>query len=151
MLGDQTLELGYDADMVSLRELAFQPILERSQSHLLEPGRVRAGKRLVDEIAEGRTAPQAERLAEAAGRGSRICGQRHARIANQPLEPDQVELVTAQSQEIARGSRDEKLIGVGAGAVWLQRPAQRAQVDLKGVGGARRRSLPPQRVDQLVR
>jgi hypothetical protein len=44
---------------------------------------------------------------------------RGARIADQTLEPDQIKLMAAESQQISRSSGDEKPIGVGRSAVWL--------------------------------
>ena len=62
--------LGRDLGVPPARELGLDPAFERQDAQLLQARRDRGHRRLVDEIREGRAAPERERLSRAADASS---------------------------------------------------------------------------------
>ena len=62
MLAWQRLELADQLGIAAERELRLDPLLDRGQTQLLEPGDLRLGERLVGEVGKRRAAPERQRL-----------------------------------------------------------------------------------------
>ena len=72
---DERLELGDELGVAPEREVRLDPLLERDEPELLEPGDLGLGERLVEEVRERRPAPERERLAQRALGRSRIAAR----------------------------------------------------------------------------
>ena len=83
MFANQGLELANQLRAASHRELGVDPVLQGAQPALLESLRLDRGKRLVEEIRQGRAAPDRQRLAQRPRRCRRVAG---ASVADQGLE-----------------------------------------------------------------
>ena len=69
-------------------------------------------------------------------------------LLDQPLEAVQVELLGLETQAVAGGAALEEPGGSAGGPVRLEQLTQLRDVDLKRLGGGRRRPLAPKLVDQ---
>ncbi len=99
--------------------------------------------------ASGLPRHSAERLAQALGGTLRRARrERAASLLGQVLEALEIELAEADTQEVAGRARDENALVASA---LPECRAQARDVDLQRVGGARRRPLAPQLVDQRIR
>src|SRR2546426_12468030 len=78
--------------MTALREIRFEPALERREVQFLESADLELRERLEGEIAERRPSPELERIAV-------------VRAFDQALEAVEVELVWLHSQHVARRER----------------------------------------------
>ena len=84
MQPDERLELADDLDVAAEREVGLEPALEGGQTQLLEACDRRLRERLVGNVGERRTAPEAEGLSE----GLRRCRRLGAvRRSDELLEP----------------------------------------------------------------
>ena len=101
------------------------------------------GERLVGDVGERSAAEQRERLARRARRPS---GRGRARrLGDEPLEPADVHLLAVDPQLIRAPAGDDLRSAVDG-----QRAAQPPDVVLHHLGGARRRLVSPQALDQPV-
>jgi hypothetical protein len=88
------------------RELRLDSLLERREPDLLEALDRRAGERLVGEIGERRTAPEAERLPQQLGRACRFAvGGSFRSVGRQPLEERQIELLGREADRVTGRAR----------------------------------------------
>ncbi len=79
------------------------PVLVRGRAQFVEPRDLALAERLIREIGQRLTAPQAQRLGQRGGPGARIARrQRPAALGDERLEPAQVELARLQLQLVAR-------------------------------------------------
>ena len=85
VLLDQRLELGREIGVAAQLQLGVEQVLRRGEPQLLEAADLDGGERLVDQVAERRPAPKAERLAELLG--TRLRRVARARLGAEPLEP----------------------------------------------------------------
>ena len=105
-------------------------------------------ERLEREVGQRLAAPQRERLAQALGGALRRARRERAPpLLRQVLEAVEIELAEADAQDVAGRARDENALVASP----AERRAQARDVDLQRVGGARRRPLAPQLVDQRIR
>ena len=128
---DERLELSGERRVAPRPEVEVDPRLDRGEPALVEPRGGGHRERLVREVGERRAAPERERLAETV---------RPRR--GEPLEPIDVELVRLDPNQVPRRP--------GHDPVGSERPAQRMDMHLERVLGARGRRLAPDRVDQPV-
>ena len=108
--GRKRFELGDRFLMTSARELGIDPGLERREALLLQPRLFSARELRVLEVRERRSPPQSQCLIEKAyGAGRVIVPQGFASAGGAPLELHRVELVSRDSQQIARSPRTESV------------------------------------------
>jgi hypothetical protein len=90
--------------MATERELGLNLILDGSQPALLEPLGLRLCERLVLDVREGRSPPEAERLAKESRRPlRRVVRERAPSLLNESLETLEVELVEADPEQVTGG------------------------------------------------
>src|SRR5207248_11190535 len=83
-------------------QLRLDPLLDRSETHLLEAQARGLSERLVLQIGERCVAPERERRSETFDRTTRIAeGQRPVGLGSELLEPDQIEVVRGNPQRVA--------------------------------------------------
>src|SRR5262245_39515909 len=136
---DERFELGNDLPVATEGEVRVDAILDRSQSHLREPGDLGLCERLVGELRERFTPPERKRLPELRARVNGVCG---ARVLDQTLEMGQIELVRSNHDGVAGGTGDENLR--------TQMLTQPRNVDLESLGGRSGRVPSPELLDQPV-
>ncbi len=138
MLRDERLELGHELGVATERQVGFDPILDRREAYLLQPGDLALCELPVSELRQRRSVPERKRLAQAVRSLARIGPL--SRLRDQRLEPGQVNLVDRGLQQITGRPR---LDPIGTDQL-----AQDGDVAVqRGLGGFRR-LLPPQRLDQ---
>jgi hypothetical protein len=121
------------------REVGLDPLLERNESQLLQPSDLGRCEVLVREIGERRAPPERQSLAELGGGRGRLGT---TRLRHQPLESSEIELVPIDAQDVAGRASGEH--------VAAERLAQPPDLDLDDLRRGRRRTFPPEPVDQLV-
>ena len=144
VLGDQRLELGDHLAVSARGELGVDRQLDRSQVKLLEPADLRPGEGLRGDVGERGTTPELER---AAGRAVddpllRLCPG----SIDQALEARRVHGVGRQLELVAATAGDDR----GPRAVGAQCLPKPGDVEGKVAGGAGRRAIPPEAIDQVV-
>jgi hypothetical protein len=140
---DQPLELGDELVVPAESELRVVEQLERAQSPLLQPGRLRLVDGLAREVGERGADPEPDGAAEILRGLARACRRESGRgRLDEPVEPRQVELPRIEPQPVAGP--------VPLDAVRPERPPQPVDVDLERRDGRAGRVLSPQRVDEPV-
>ncbi len=143
LCGDEPLELPDQLGVPAQGQIGLDPLLERVQAQLLEPGDLALDELLVAEVGERRAAPQPQRVAQARGRELGVAvGERAPPVGEQALEPERVQLVRLQTQHVAGRARREQL------AVAVQRLAQLRHPDADGRLAAQRLVGAPELVEQ---
>ena len=149
MVPDELLELGDGFGGAAQGEVRGDPVSGDCQPKLLEPARLGAGEVGVEPRICG-PAPERQCLTQgAAGAVGPAAGESLLPNPREAREPLGVDLSGVQGQPVARP--------VGEQDCWSSRPlrlervAQPQDEGLHGLGGAGRRILVPQRVDQLAR
>ena len=93
MLAHQRLELADQRRVPAEREIRVDPVLERRQALLLEPGSLGLRERLVREVRQRRSAPQRQRLPQPLARPPGVpLPKRRAPRIHQRLETVHVQL-----------------------------------------------------------
>ena len=128
MRGHQRFQLRDELRPAAGRELRLHPRLERAQPQLLQPLRLGAAERQVEQVGPRRAAPQRERL-----RGM---------LAGQRLELGHVELARLHAQGVAPRGPGQPVVA--------EQLAQPVDVRVERLRGARRQPLRPQRLEQLA-
>ncbi len=142
VLGAQRLELADDLGVGAAAEVGVDPLLERSQPELDEPGDLGPGERLEGQIGERLAAELAEGLAQRGGGRRRVAGVQELAPPGEPrLEAVEVELPRLHDQGVARRPGHERV---------AEAPPEPRHVGVHRRRGARRRLGAPQGVDQLV-
>ena len=101
---DECLELGHDAVVAPEHKLRLEAVLQRRQAQLLQPLNSGSRERLVRQVGEGRSPPDAERLAEQRDRRSIVAAASRARcLRGQALEAGEVELLRRAAAAGSRG------------------------------------------------
>ena len=108
MLAHEHLELSDELGVASELEVSCDPPLDADETNLFEPKNLRLRERLVSEVGERWTAPEIESFAKPS---RRQLGRGLLRLLHQPLEAEQVELVRADADHVARLLRDDRLAG----------------------------------------
>jgi hypothetical protein len=137
MLADQHLQLADQVGVAAERQVGLDPLLQCSDAQLLEASAFDLGERLAGELRQRGTAPQFECLAQ---QPRRSLGVRPPRVADQPLEAEQVDRLGIRAEQIAGRPRHERL--------GREQLAQPRHVDLDDRDRRLRRLIPPQLVDQ---
>ncbi len=144
MLGDQCLEPAGHLVVAPGGELGVDRELERAHMKLLEAPDLGRRERLGGDVGEWCTAPELERL------GGRAVDDPLIRVAARALDKllkaRRVNRVAGQLELVAPAVGDDARAAVVAG----QRLAQLRDIELDVLGGARRRALGPEAIDQLV-
>ena len=110
MLCDERLELGGALGVLARGEIGLDPVLERRESKILQPGRLRLGEPLGRELSQRLSAPELERLPEQRGRPLRLAGlQRGPSLVREPLEAARVDPLRVHPQLVAAASRDDRV------------------------------------------
>ena len=142
VLCDQRLEAADRIVVASRRELGVDRELDRAQVKLLEPADLGAGERLLGDVRERGAAPQLER-ALCRPVGDSLLGLA-PRTLDQVLEAGRVHRVLRQPELVASAVGDDARPRVVGG----QCLAQLGDVVLDVLGGALRRAITPQAIDQ---
>ena len=139
----QSLELGDQLGATSDRELGVNPILQSAKPALLEPLRLERGKRLVEEIGEGRSSPDRQRVAQGLRRRRSVAGRSGiAPTAHQALEAAKVQLFGADAQPVSGRSANEP--------IRAEQAAQPRDIAVQRALRRRRRPVAPERLDKPV-
>ena len=102
VLADERLELPGELVVAPEREVGLDAELDRPQPDLLEPARSQAGRTLVGEVRERRASPQRQCVDEPPRRVRRqAAGEQAPPLADQSLEPVQIELVGLDPDHVA--------------------------------------------------
>ena len=83
-------------------------VLLSGQPGFVQPDRVGLSERVTGGLGQGRSAPQAECLAQPGGRDAPPPGQIGARRACQALEPDRVELIGLDTEPVTGWLGDQR-------------------------------------------
>ena len=106
--GDQALQLLGALDVAAEVEVGLDAVLGGGQAQLLEAGPGAGGEVVEGEVGQGVAPPQGQGLVEEAGPvGGRTGGQRGPAVGDQALEPDGVDVVRRQVEEVPRGPGDD--------------------------------------------
>ena len=143
----ERLQLRDEVPVPAAGQQRLGPRLQRGQALLLQPPRLRAGRRHRVEAGQRGPAPQAQGLIEALRRRGGIAGrQRRVALGGELLEPQRVQFPGRHPQQVARrpGGQPVGLPGRP------ERLAQLGQADLQAVGRPVGRLAGPQLLDQPV-
>src|SRR5207247_853239 len=111
LFAHEALELGNELAIPAESELGLDPLLDRSDPKLLEPGDLGLGEELVAEVGERRAAPEIERASDRVRSPVRLAvGQRLAPLGDQRLEPVDVECAGLDVEDVAVPARLEASI-----------------------------------------
>ena len=138
----ETLELADHLRVLADRELRLDPVLERAESQLFQPRRLRPQRRLHGKIGERRTAPEGEGAVERADGRLGVDREQAAGIAQQRLEPRSVQLGRLRPESVACPASFKPFCS--------QRLAQMRGVALECVPCRLGRLLAPDLVDQHI-
>ena len=141
VLGEESLELGYEVCMPPRPELRVESELGGPETLLLELEHEVAHPRFAAQVGQGAAAPQREGRSDAVGRHGRIFGEPRPRLGDQPPEALEVELAGCEAQLVAAGASAH----TGRVAEHLAEPGD---VHRNRVLRGPRRILGPQLVDQ---
>ena len=140
----QRLELTNQLRLSSKRQVRVNPSLQRDHASFVQARDLALRERLVRKIRQRRPAPQRQPLAQQLAPAARVAAaQQPATLAHQRLEAVEVDRAGLGRQPVA--------VPVGEQHPLTERPAQLRHVPLHDLDRARRRSLPPHRLDQTIR
>ena len=140
MLANERLEFPDQTSVPAERELGLDPLLEGFELQLIEAEDLAGRKALRSEFAERPAAPERESFPKPA---QRIVRRQLPRLADELLEPLEVELAGIDAQRVSRSARVD--------AVLTEQLPKLRDVDLKALGRTRRRPVAPQQLDQQRR
>jgi hypothetical protein len=143
MRRDEIFELGDDSGVRAELELRLDPQLERVCAQFLQPRDRGLRKRFIEEVGQGRPAPDRERLVQRRHRRSGIAGgEGVASSGEQLLEAMEVELIRLQSDQVRVAACEEDAAP--------KCPAEPRHANLERLPRGGRWRLAPQLVDQAV-
>jgi hypothetical protein len=150
VLSDQRLQLTDQLGVGAERKPGLDQLLPRRHAQLVEPGDLALRERLIGEVRQRRPAPQRQRhLKRRRGALGAARGEFAPPLCEEPLEAMRVEALRIEPQLVAvLPCRDRRGRTVALPA--RERLAQPGDVHLHRLGGAGRRTLPPQLVDQPI-
>ena len=144
MSADERLELGNELSRTAELELGVDLLLERGESKLLDPAGLDLAVLGVRELRERGPSPEAERRREPLSRALGLARRKEgARLPDESLEVAEIELVAVDLERVAAVASNE--------AFASERLAERRDVDVDAVQGARGWTLAPEHVDQPIR
>ena len=142
VLGGERLELHDDLVVAAEEEIGVDPVLERDEPGLVQARRLVRQRAMAGQVAERRTAPERQRLAQDGVRPLGVPGRERDRAPlGQRREPLGVALAGHDVQDVAAVARDERVAD--------RAPDARDEV-VQAARGRRRRRVLPQRIDQAV-
>ncbi len=133
MLGDERLQLRHELGRAAGGEVGLDPLLDRRDVLLLEPGCLERELAVAERIA----APETQRLAQQLGGAWRLAAPRRR---DELVEAPHVDVALDEVAGLARLDR-----------AFSERLAQARDVDLQRRGRGRRRLVTPELVDQVLR
>ena len=139
VLGDERFEFACQCLVTTVREVSLDPGLDGADAQLLQPCHPRLRERLVREVRERRSPPQAERLAQQC---ARLPGRHSPRPLHERLEALHVHVACRHPQHIARRA--------GLDRRSTQQPAEARDVALEGGLRGGWRIVTPDQVDQSI-
>ena len=143
---DQRPELGHDGAVAPETEDCLDPALDGLEPELLETSDLGLGELGEGELRQRGATPQGERLLEGRERRNGLGLQLAPAARRKGLEPERVDPVGVDPEEVPR-----RLSLEGSAAVGLvEEPPQVRDVPLQGLRGGARRRLAPQGVHQGV-
>ena len=120
VFGDHGLEVANQLRMASQFEVRGDPILEGTESELLQPGDLRLRERLECEVGERRPTPESKCGAQPIGGGGGVAGgERLAPLQGEILETPEVELLRREFDRVPRSARHDGLLRVAVGVEQL--------------------------------
>ena len=141
MQGDERLELANQSPVLTAHEISFDTVLERRVPGLFEACDLDAGERLVRHIGERFAAPELERRAQQlTGARSIPARELDTSVSRKPREALGIDLSGVRREHVAAALRKQHPAA--------ERPAKVRHIPLQRLGGARRRPLAPQLIDQ---
>src|SRR3989442_15854159 len=141
MLANERLELVHQSRTSAECKVCFDPLLERAETKLLQPGTLLLEEAPIGDVGKRRTAPERQCLAQPLGRQLRITrGKGFPAFRPQALEAIEIELVRLHSQAISSRLSDQALAPVRGGC---EPATQAGDVDLDHLRRALRRRLVP--------
>src|SRR6476659_399538 len=126
--------------MATERKVAVDPVHQRRQPELVELGDLFTAVRFEQQTREGRSAPEAERLAQELGSRFEL-----ARGGEQLPQARNVQLIVLDPEAVAAVRRRDRVVTVAS-----KRLAQLGYVDVDGLLRRRRRRGAPELVDQAL-
>src|SRR5262245_34820170 len=128
---DECFELRQQLDVPTQRELRLDAVFGGSEARLLETGDLEARPRLVRQVGDRRLAPERERNSEQhRGAGHTALGPERARRRNEALEPEEVDVLGIDGEDVARWLRQQHRRLRARAAFRLEDLAQVRDVDL---------------------
>src|ERR1700753_1402276 len=107
----QRVQLADQCCVLPQREVSVDPILQRSQTLLLQPRDLALRKRLIGEVRQRWAAPERESATKPVTRYSRPPRlQRPATLSDQHVEPIEVDLAAGGLEQVAATTRDQQPI-----------------------------------------
>jgi hypothetical protein len=152
-LRHQPAQVADQVTVTAQRQLRFDPLLEGDLAALLEPLHRGLDRRRLGDVGQDGASPQPERRAhQPSGLVGGSLSYRRLCLGEQLLEAVEVQRTRRQLEPVPCRAGHEKV------ATWrrhvlpgLQRPAKFRHVALDDVARSRRRSFPPELVDQPIR
>src|ERR1700730_10886687 len=112
-------------------KLRLDAVFQRSKAHLAQSVCFGDGKGLIGQVVEGRTSPQRQSGMKPVGSRFGVAGcHRMPRLAPQPLELREIELVLVDPDQIAGRLADDHLVWGTVDMPWFQVPPQLRNADL---------------------
>jgi hypothetical protein len=131
-------------------QLGLDAVFQRGEPQLGEPGDLGLRERLEGKVGQRLAAPQRQCAPQQRCRLLRCAVEKRPRLSDQPLEPDGVDLVRIQGQEIAGLPGEQQPTLLVWQTVGFQAASQVRHVGLQGVGCAVGRLAVPQELKQPV-
>ncbi len=150
MLADQALELTDQLACPARPQIGIDAVLDRCHPQLVQPSDLGLGERLERELLQGATTPQRQRLTEHQRRRRRIGVEQRPALPSQRLEPDRIDVLGNDVQDVTGRPGDQHRAVAALGAIGLERRAQARDVDPQRVLAILPRVAGPQFVDQLI-
>jgi len=139
----QALQLGDQRRGRAEPQVRVDPVLDRGQPPLGQPGDRRGGEIGIGHVGQSRAAPQGQCLAQQVRGPARVIAQRGVTVRGQPLELDHVDLAGVEHQLIAGRVRSDHRL--------RQRSPQPGHQGLQRVRRRRGELVLPQRAGQPAR
>lgn len=112
LLGDEPLEIGDHLAVAPECEIEVEQLLHAAEAELLEPRRLVVHDRFVEQIGEGRAAPERECPAEQRARHAPVAvGKSASRVHRELLEARGVEFTGLHQKRVARRTAHQTTVG----------------------------------------
>ena len=146
VLAHEQAQLTEDLFVPAERNVTVDPVHQRRQPELVELGDLVTTARFEQQTRQGRTAPEAERLAQELGSRFQLArGCAFAGAGKQLPQARNVQLIVVDHEAVAAVRRRDRVVTVTS-----QHLAQLGDVDVDGLLCRGRRRLAPEVVDQAL-